>query len=140
MTLFLSLAVATLIGSGSYLLLKHDLVRVVVGVLLISNGANLFIMLSGLQTGAAPIYPLHTNASIADPLVQAMTLTAIVITFGVTALLLSLIYRVYIAHSTVDTDTLAQAEEQEELLAEKDVDANDPEDDALVLVSEGLET
>lgn len=138
MTLLLSLAVATLIGAGSYLLLKHDLVRVVVGVLLISNGANLFIMLSGLQTGAAPIYPLPTNGSVADPLVQAMTLTAIVITFGVTALLLSLIYRVYIAHATLDTDTLAQEEEQEELLAESDVGTDDPEDDALVLVSEGL--
>jgi multicomponent Na+:H+ antiporter subunit C len=140
MTLLLALAVATLIGAGSYLLLKHDLVRVVVGVLLISNGANLFIMLSGLQSGVAPIYPLPANASVADPLVQAMTLTAIVITFGVTALLLSLIYRVYIAHATVDTDTLALEEEQEELLAERDIGADDPEDDALVLVSEGLRT
>jgi multicomponent Na+:H+ antiporter subunit C len=139
MTLFLSLAVATLIGAGSYLLLKHDLVRVVVGVLLISNGANLFIMLAGLQSGVAPIYPLAANTAVADPLVQAMTLTAIVITFSVTALLLSLIYRVYIAHATVDTDTLALEEEQEELLAERDVGADDPEDDALVLVREGLD-
>jgi multicomponent Na+:H+ antiporter subunit C len=140
MTLFLSLAVATLIGAGSYLLLKHDLVRVVVGVLLISNGANLFIMLAGLQSGVAPIYPLAANTAVADPLVQAMTLTAIVITFSVTALLLSLIYRVYIAHATVDTDTLALEEEQEELLAERDVGADDPEDDALVLVREGLDS
>jgi multicomponent Na+:H+ antiporter subunit C len=139
MTLFLSLSVATLIGAGSYLLLKHDLVRVVVGVLLISNGANLFIMLAGLQSGVAPIYPLAANTAVADPLVQAMTLTAIVITFSVTALLLSLIYRVYIAHATVDTDTLALEEEQEELLAERDVGADDPEDDALVLVREGLD-
>jgi multicomponent Na+:H+ antiporter subunit C len=140
MTLFLSLSVATLIGAGSYLLLKHDLVRVVVGVLLISNGANLFIMLAGLQSGVAPIYPLAANTAVADPLVQAMTLTAIVITFSVTALLLSLIYRVYIAHATVDTDTLALEEEQEELLAERDVGADDPEDDALVLVREGLDS
>lgn len=137
MTLLLSLAVATLVGAGSYLLLKHDLVRVVIGVLLLSNGANLFIMVSGLQKGAAPVYPLEANVPVADPLVQAMTLTAIVITFGVTALLLSLIYRVYIAHATVDTDTLAQAEEEEELSAEQDVGSDDPEDDALVLVREG---
>ena len=136
MTLFLSIAVAILIGAGSFLLLKHDLIRVVVGVLLISNGANLFIMVSGLERGAAPIYPLPPDGRVSDPLVQAMTLTAIVITFGVTALLLSLLYRVYIAHDTVDADTLAEAEELEELSAEIDAGADDPEDDAEVLVME----
>ncbi len=140
MTLFLSLAIAILVGSGSYLLLKHDLIRVVVGILLISNGANLFIMVSALERGAAPIYPLPVDGQISDPLVQAMTLTAIVITFGVTALLLSLIYRVYIAHDTIDTDTLAEAEEVEELSAEIDAGADDPEDDAETLVLEGSAT
>lgn len=138
MTVIFSLAVAALLGTGSYLLLKHDLVRVVVGILLISNGANLFIMLAGLERGVAPIYPLPRDAGVADPLVQAMTLTAIVITFGVTALLLSLIYRVYVAHSTLDTDTLAEAEELDELIAERDAGPDDPEDDAQILVREGL--
>ena len=90
MTLLVSVAVAVLLGSGSYLLLKHDLIRVVVGVLLISNGANLFIMMAGLRRGAAPVLPVPEGVDIADPLVQALTLTAIVITFGVTALLLEL--------------------------------------------------
>lgn len=139
MILVLSLTVAVLIGTGSYLLLKHDLIRVVVGVLLVSNGANLFIMLAGLQRGSAPIYPLPADGAVSDPLVQAMTLTAIVITFGVTALLLSLIYRVYIAHATIDTESLADVEELEELTAEIDAGANDPEDDALALVQEGQE-
>ena len=136
MTIVTSLAVAVLIGTGSYLLLKHDLVRVVIGILLISNGANLFIMSSGLSRGAAPIYPLPESGAVADPLVQAMTLTAIVITFGVAALLLSLIYRVYVAHATLDTDTLAEAEEAEEIMAELDADAGDPHDDAEILARE----
>jgi multicomponent Na+:H+ antiporter subunit C len=135
-TLVLSLSVAILIGTGAYLLLKHDLVRVVIGILLISNGANLFIMSAGLSRGAAPIYPLPQSGVVADPLVQAMTLTAIVITFGIAALLLSLIYRVYIAHATLDTDSLAEAEEAEELIAELDVDSNDPQDDAAILAQE----
>jgi multicomponent Na+:H+ antiporter subunit C len=135
-TIVISLAVGVLIGTGSYLLLKHDLVRVVIGVLLISNGANLFIMSSGLSRGAAPIYPLPEDGEIADPLVQAMTLTAIVITFGVAALLLSLIYRVYVAHATLDTDTLAEAEEAEEIMAEIEADASDPHDDAEILARE----
>ena len=136
MTLVLSAAVAVLIGSGSYLLLKHDLVRVVIGMLLLSNGANLFIMSAGLTRGPAPIYPLPQDGVVADPLVQAMTLTAIVITFGVAALLLSLIYRVYVAHATLDTDTLAEAEEAEELLAELDADTGDAHDDAAILARE----
>jgi multicomponent Na+:H+ antiporter subunit C len=140
MTLVFSLAIAILIGSGAYLLLKHDLIRVVVGVLLLSNGANLFIMSAGLTRGPAPIYPIADSGRVADPLVQAMTLTAIVITFGVTALLLSLIYRVYAAHATLDTGTLAEVEELEEITAELDVGADDPEDDAAVLVHEGHAT
>jgi multicomponent Na+:H+ antiporter subunit C len=136
MTLVISLAVAVLIGTGSYLLLKHDLVRVVIGILLISNGANLFIMSSGLSRGAAPVYPLPEDGEIADPLVQAMTLTAIVITFGVAALLLSLIYRVYVAHATLDTDTLAEAVEAEEIMAEIEADAGDPHDDEEILARE----
>jgi len=140
MTLVLSLAVAVLVGSGSYLLLKHDLVRVVIGVLLLSHGANLFIMSAGLSRGAAPIYPLPADRNIADPLVQAMTLTAIVITFGVSALLLSLIFRVYVAHATLDTDTLAEVEETEEFLAERDASADGAEDDAALLAQESLAT
>jgi multicomponent Na+:H+ antiporter subunit C len=137
MTIIQAAAVGVLLGTGSYMLLKHDLIRVVVGMLLISNGANLFIMLAGLERGPAPIYPLPPDGVVADPLVQAMTLTAIVITFGVTALLLSLIYRVYVSHATVDTDTLAAEEELEELSAEIVSRASDPEDDALILNQEG---
>jgi multicomponent Na+:H+ antiporter subunit C len=138
MTLFLSLIIAVLFGSGAYLLLKHDLIRLVVGVLLISQSANLFIMSAGLNRGVAPIYPLPETDQVSDPLVQAMTLTAIVITFGVSALLLSLIYRVYISHATLDTDLLAEAEEQEELADERAAGRDDPEDDAAVLREEAL--
>lgn len=118
MILILSLAVAVLFGAGAYLTLKADLLRVVVGMVLISNAANLFIMAAGLTKGAAPIYPLPAGESISDPLVQAMTLTAIVISFGVSALLLSLVYRVYTSHLSLDLDDLAAAEEREEAAIE----------------------
>jgi len=137
MNLVLSVGIAILIGSGSYLLLKHDLIRVVVGILLISNGANLFIMVAGLERGTAPIYPLANPEHVADPLVQAMTLTAIVITFSVSALLLSLIYRVYLAHETVDTDTLAVAEVQDDRVAEAEDGIDEMEEDEDVLAHEG---
>lgn len=111
MILVFALAVAVLFGAGCYLLLKDDLIRLVVGMVLIGNAANLFIMTAGLQRGAAPILPIQDEPS--DPLVQAMTLTAIVISFGVTVLVLSLAYRVYTSHSSVDVRELSQAEEEQ---------------------------
>lgn len=114
MILLLSLAIAILFGSGIYLMLKHDLIRVVIGVVLTSNAANLFIMSARLSEGPAPIHPLSDGENVADPLVQGMTLTAIVIGFGVSALLLSLVYRVYTSHLSLDLDDLAMAEEREE--------------------------
>ena len=126
MILILSLAVAVLFGSGAYLLLKHDLIRLVIGMVLIGNAANLFIMAAGLERGGAPIYPLPED--MADPLVQAMTLTAIVISFGVTALVLSLAYRVYISHSSVDIRELSHAEEEQ---ADTDDKVGEPDPDEL---------
>jgi multicomponent Na+:H+ antiporter subunit C len=113
MTLLLSASIAVLFGAGAYLLLKHDLIRVVAGMVLISNAANLFIMSAGLSSGREPIFPLPAGSRVSDPLVQAMTLTAIVISFGVAALLMSIVYRVYLSHRTVDIKTLAEAEERQ---------------------------
>ncbi len=113
MTLVVALSIAVLFGAGAYLLLKHDLIRVVAGMVLLSNAANLFIMSSGLTKGQPPIHPLRADRDASDPLVQAMTLTAIVIGFGVSALLLSLVYRVYQTHRSVDIEQLAEAEEEE---------------------------
>ena len=121
MTLLLALGVAVLFGSGAFLILKADLIRVVIGMVLISHAANLFIIAAGLSRGEAPVYPLPSGAKISDPLVQAMALTAIVISFGVAALLLSLVYRVYTSHFSLDLDELAEAEEREEAIQELEV-------------------
>ena len=75
MSLLLSLGVATLFGCGAYLMLKHDLLRMAIGVILISNAANLFLISMALTRGAAPIYPLPPGVAISDPVVQALTLT-----------------------------------------------------------------
>jgi multicomponent Na+:H+ antiporter subunit C len=101
MNLLLALAVAVIFGVGTFLMLKHDLIRVVAGVLMISNAATLFIMSVGLSRGRAPIYPFLPGTALSDPLVQALTLTAIVIGFGLTALLLTIIYRTYTHYGTL---------------------------------------
>lgn len=122
MILLLSVAIGILFGCGAYLILKPDLIRVVVGMVLISNAANLTLMAAGLSRGDDPILPIREGAEVSDPLVQAMTLTAIVIGFAVTALLLSLVYRVYTTHRSVDLDELVAAEQRQRLDEESDVE------------------
>lgn len=131
MILIFSVAVAIIFGSGAYLVLKYDLLRLVIGMVLISNAANLFIMSAALQRGDAPVYPLSGETS--DPLVQAMTLTAIVISFGITALMLSMAYRVYTSHSSVDIREISHAEEEQ---AETDDMVGLPDPDALGEISQ----
>ena len=109
MTLLLALSVAVLFGAGAYLLLQRDLVRDAAGLVLVSNAVTLFLMAAGLTRGAPPIHPLPPGP-VSDPLVQAMTLTAIVINFGVTALVLALVYGVYAGHGTIDQQDLREAE------------------------------
>jgi multicomponent Na+:H+ antiporter subunit C len=108
--LVFAIVVGTLMGSGVYLLLKPDLFRVVAGIVLVSNAANLTLMGSGLTRGQAPILPADGKEPVADPLVQAMTLTALVIGFAVTAVLLALTFGVYRSRRSVDLDDLSRAE------------------------------
>ncbi len=91
MTLVLALTAGTLFAVGTYLLLQRTLSRVVIGLVLLGNGANVLLLLAGGEGGAAAI--VGGDPPFADPLPQAMILTAIVITFGVTAFLLALVYR-----------------------------------------------
>lgn len=119
MNLLFALAVAVLFGAGVFLLLKTDLIRVVVGLVLISHAANLTLMASGLGEGRSPIYPLGDEGT-SDPVVQALTLTAIVIGFAVTALLLGLVYRVYVSRFAADMDQVALEEAREEAELERE--------------------
>ena len=109
MTLILALGVGVLFGTGAYLLLSRDLVRVVLGVALVSYGSVLTLVASGLSRGAAPIYPV-SGRRVSDPLAQAMALTAIVIGLAVTALLLALALRVVVAYRSQELDEVAEQE------------------------------
>jgi multicomponent Na+:H+ antiporter subunit C len=78
-TFAISLAISIIFGAGAYLILQRNLIRVVIGVLMISNSAILFLVAAGLSRGRPPIYPLPEANAVSDPLVQAMGLTALVI-------------------------------------------------------------
>jgi multicomponent Na+:H+ antiporter subunit C len=123
MTLYAALVVAVVFASGTFLLLQRDLTRVVVGIILVSNSAVLFIISAGLTRGVVPILPLEGEGA-GDPLVQAMALTALVIGFGVAALLLAMVYRLYTTHGTVDLEEIAAAEMREAEALER---TDDPE-------------
>ena len=93
MEVVLSLGIGALAGSGVWLILRPRTFQVIIGLSLLSYAVNLFIFAMGrLQTGAPPILPASAAAGdpaqFADPLPQALVLTAIVISFATTALFL----------------------------------------------------
>lgn len=92
MTVLLAATAAALFGIGTYLVLQRKLSRIIIGIALLGHGANVLMVTSG-KRGRAPLIGNGPSDGLADPLPQAMALTAIVISFGVTALLLALAYR-----------------------------------------------
>lgn len=91
MSVLVALVVGVLFASGAWLLMQRRLSRIIIGVGLLGHGANLLLITAGAR-GRAPVID-GGSESYADPLPQALGLTAIVITFGVTALLLALGFR-----------------------------------------------
>jgi multicomponent Na+:H+ antiporter subunit C len=94
MTVLLAALAALLFGCGAWLLMQRRLSRIIIGIGLLGHGANLLLVTSGRGGGRMPIIgsdePLGAYS---DPLPQALALTALVITFGVTAFLLALGFR-----------------------------------------------
>ncbi|TSB46801.1 Na(+)/H(+) antiporter subunit C [Alkalicoccobacillus porphyridii] len=106
MEILMSIVAGVLFMVGTYLLLSKSLLKVVMSLVLLSHGAHLLLLTTrGLNTGAAPLLNMGETA-FTDPLPQAMILTAIVISFGVTAFLLVLAYRTYKVHKTDDLEKL----------------------------------
>jgi multicomponent Na+:H+ antiporter subunit C len=88
-------ASGTLIATGVTLLLERSLARVLAGVIVLGNGINLLIVTAGGDAGAPPLLDRSDPALMADPLPQAMVLTAIVLTLGVSAFLLAMVHRLW---------------------------------------------
>lgn len=92
--LTLVVVAASLLGCGVYLLLERSLSRVLVGLVMIGNGVSIAFLVAGGPAGKAPIVGDDGDGTgIADPLPQAMVLTAIVITLATTAFVLAMAYR-----------------------------------------------
>lgn len=92
MTILLAATAAALFAIGTYLVLQRKLSRIIIGLALLTHGANVLLITSG-RRGKPPIVGSAPSATFSDPVPQALALTTIVITFAVTALLLALAYR-----------------------------------------------
>jgi multicomponent Na+:H+ antiporter subunit C len=97
-TVLLAATAAALFAIGTYLVLQRKLSRIIIGIALLGHGANVLMVSSG-KRGRAPLIGNGPTDGLADPLPQALALTAIVISFGVTALLLALAYRSWLLTS-----------------------------------------
>jgi len=106
----LAFVIGGLYAAGLYLVMRRSLLRLVLGLALLGHAANLLIFtMGGLTRGNAPIAEvgeLAPRAPFADPVPQALILTAIVIGFGVQAFALVLIRRAWEATRTDDLDAL----------------------------------
>lgn len=124
--LTLAVAAGLLVACGVYLLLERSLTRILLGVLLMSNGVNLLFLIAAGRPGTPPIVGL-TDEEVSDPLPQAMVLTAIVITMAVAAFVLTLAYRSFQLHGHDEVaDDVEDARIRE--LADADVASESYED------------
>jgi len=112
MEVLLALTSGVLYAAGVYLILRRRLAQLIIGLGLLSNGTNLLIFTAGGLTRARPpVIPEGAStlvAPYADPVPQALVLTAIVIGFGLTAFSLVLAHRVHTTAGTDDVDEVGR--------------------------------
>lgn len=134
----LILVAATLLGAGVYLLLARSIVRALVGFLLMGNGINILFLVASGPAGEVPILGQGDGGRMADPVPQALVLTAIVITLAMTAFVLSLAHRAW----QLGRDDLLEDDEESARIhrrAEENDMSGESSDDADVIAGEFAE-
>lgn len=109
--------IGVLFAAGSYLLMERSLTRIALGAGVIGNGINVLIIATGSRPGEAPI--LGRAGELADPMPQALVLTAIVIGFGLLSFLLALAWRNW----TISENDEVEDDLEDRLIARRDGDA-----------------
>jgi multicomponent Na+:H+ antiporter subunit C len=114
MNLLLAMTIGVLYAGAVYCILRRHLVKLIVGLALLSHGANLLIFTAaGVTRTPPPVVPeglIAPLSAVSDPLPQALILTAIVISFSVLAFALILFHRTY---RVADTDNIDQLDTTE---------------------------
>lgn len=96
----MAIVIGFIFMTAVYLILSRSLLKIILGTGLLSHGAHLLILTMGGLGGSSPPVLAEGVTDYADPLPQALILTAIVISFGVTAFILVLAYRSYAENKT----------------------------------------
>ncbi|TVR46191.1 MAG: cation:proton antiporter [Planctomycetota bacterium] len=114
MNVLMALVVGVMVASGLYLMLQRRLLHLLLGIALLGNGVNVSIVVSaGLESQNPPVTPLGEPQPVAphaDPLPQALVLTAIVIGFGVLGFAVALAWRTFHLSRDDDLDELRNTE------------------------------
>ncbi|WP_449258168.1 Na+/H+ antiporter subunit C [Chlorobium limicola] len=115
MTFLLALVIGCLYAAGIFLILRRSMVKVIFGLILLGHAANLLIFTVGRLTKGIPAFVPEGSALLggefADPLPQALILTAIVIGFGVQAFTIVLFKRTWLTLGTEDLDLMKKTDE-----------------------------
>jgi multicomponent Na+:H+ antiporter subunit C len=115
MEILISILIGTLFAGGIYCLLRRSLMKIVIGIMLLSQGANLLVLAVGRLTTLKPVFSLSDSkvppAGYADPLPQALVLTAIVIGFGLVIFTIALLLRAYDAVGSDDMNKFNQTDQ-----------------------------
>ncbi len=111
-----SILLGVLFAVSFYLMMRRNMVKVLLGLMLFSNAVNLLVFAAGgITRWQAPIIPADAETlptPHADPLPQALVLTAIVIGLGLLSFVMALIYRTYRNVGTDDLNALAREDEE----------------------------
>lgn len=114
MIVMLAFVIGGLYAAGLYMMLRRSITKLIIGLSLLSHASNLLIFTTGGLVRARP--PIIADGAteivkpFADPVPQALVLTAIVISFGVTAFALVLLHRTYLTIGTDDLDDLSKTD------------------------------
>lgn len=135
MSVLLAAAAALMFATGTWLLMQRRLSRIIIGVGLLGHGANLLLLLSAGGRGEPPLVGQSDPAAMADPLPQALALTAIVITFGITAFLLALGYRSW----RITNDDEVEDDVEDRIVARHELADRDAEEEAEAAATQAIE-
>lgn len=106
-----ALLVGFMFGCGIYLMLNQSFVKILFGIVILSNAANLLILaMSGRPDHLVEPFKLGATSMMVDPLPQALILTAIVIGFGTIAYMVLLLYRLFLDFKTTNAEELYREE------------------------------
>lgn len=115
----IAIVCGAMLAASFFLLMRRSLLRFVIGLILLSNGVNLVIFTMGRLTRARPpVIPEGAKVPtepFANPLPQALILTAIVISFGLLAFTLVLVYRYFATSQSIESDDIRSSEPSEPL-------------------------